>query len=230
MLLDIGGLAVFGVAALAAFLAVWHEHDFQRSVILHTLIAIVIVRVTALFARFLLARGMASERLLPFADAPARALRRFAVIVAALYGVLLVAQSVLRNGGASTATIDVLIIVMVLTFVAFILRTVWRIRVPIADLIRGSGKPGAIVGWLADLWPVIATAYVLIIAGARIYDIFSGTGALRGRAPQHSARHRAADRRHGAVPRPRGGGSAGTGACADAGGGRRDRCDCVHRQ
>jgi len=180
LLLDIVGLAVFGLAAVGAFLALWHEHDLQRSALLHALIAVLIVRITALFARFLLAKDGASERLLPFSDGPARTLRRFAVTVAALFALMTAARYVLQGAGASTATVDVFVIFMVLLFVVLVVWTVWRVRVPIADLLRGDAKPGAIVGWLADLWPVIATAYFLGIGGARIYDILSGTQGFAG--------------------------------------------------
>ena len=180
LLLGLVGIAVFSLAALGAFLVGWHEHDLQRSALLHALIAVVMVRVTALFARFLLAPHTPPDRLLPFADAPARTLRWFAVTLAALYGVMQMVGSVLRDGGASAATVDVVLIASVLLFSSILLWTVWRVRVPIANLIRGDGKPGAVAGVLADLWPVIATAYFLGIAATRVYDVLSGTPHATG--------------------------------------------------
>ena len=56
----------------------------------------------------------------------------------------------------------------------------WRVRPAIAGLIRGDGAHGAIVGWLADLWPVIATAFFTAIVAARIYDILLGGPVVQG--------------------------------------------------
>jgi small-conductance mechanosensitive channel len=180
LLLDLAGIAVFGLAALATFFVMWHEHDLQRTAILSVLIAVVIVRVVALFARFLLAPESASARLLPFADAPARHLRRFVVAFAAIFGVDVAVISVLRGSGANAATIDLVAIGTAGLYIAIALTTVWRVRVPVAGLIRGDGRHGAIVGWLADLWPVIATAYFVGIVVGRVSDILSGNAGMTG--------------------------------------------------
>ena len=140
LLLDVVGIAVFGLAAFGAFVLWWPEHNLQRSALLQSLIAVVMVLVTALFARFLLVPDGTSNRLLPFADAPARTLRRFAVTIAGVYGVLLVATSVLRDGGASAATVDIVLLASVALLLALLLWAVWRVRVPIAELIRGEGE------------------------------------------------------------------------------------------
>ncbi len=180
LLLDLGGIAVFGVAAVAAFLALWHEHDLQRRLILHVLVAVAIVRVVALFARFLLARET-SARLLPFADPPARILRRFVMALATLYAVDLAVISTLRGSGASVATVSLVSLTTIGVYAVIVLSVVWRVRVPIASLIRGSGgQHGAIVGWFADLWPVIATVYFVGIAVGRIDDILEGNAGTTG--------------------------------------------------
>jgi small-conductance mechanosensitive channel len=138
------------------------------------------VRVAALCARFLLAPGTASARLLPFADEPARTLRRYTVALTLLVSVNFGVVSLLRGGGASAATIDLVVIAVLILGMMLTVWTVWRVRAPIAGLIRGEGKHGAIVGWLADLWPVIATAYFLGILIARILDILAGESGPTG--------------------------------------------------
>ena len=143
------------------------------------LVAVVIVRVAVLFARFLLAPE-AAARLLPLADAPARDLRWYAIALAAIYSAAQVLVTVMRGGGASATAVDVVMVGVTVLGLAITLWTVWRVRVPIADLIRGEGKPGAVTGWVADLWPVIATAYLAVIAGARIYGILSGAPEMAG--------------------------------------------------
>ncbi len=178
LLLDLGGIVVWSLAALTAFFVVWHGHELRRILMLDILIAVVIVRIAALLGQFLLAPGPESERLLPLDDAAAATLRRFAVGLAFVLGITISMVSLLRDSGASEATIDLSLIACLSAGILLTVWTVWRVRVPIADLIRGDGKHGAIIGWLADLWPVIATVYLLGILVARVSDILAGaTGA-----------------------------------------------------
>ena len=180
LVLDLGGILVFALAALATFLALWQGHGLRRIAILELLIAVVAVRVTWLFARFLLDGGVEKERLLPFADLPARRLRRFAVSLAALWGVSNGLHAIMAGGGASAPTLDLVPFFSSLVGLAIVLWTVWQVRAPIAGLIRGAGTPNAVVGWLADLWPLIATAFFVAIVVARVYDILSGTPVVSG--------------------------------------------------
>ena len=180
LVLDLVGIAVFALAFLAIFLALWQGHGLRRIAILEVLIAVVAVRVTWLFAEFLLSSRGGAERLLPFADAPARRLRWFAVLLAALWGLGSICRAVLLGGGANAATIDLMLMSTSVLGLAIVLWTVWRVRAAIAGLIRGEGKHNAVVGWLADLWPVVAMAYFVAIVAARVYDILTGTPVTQG--------------------------------------------------
>jgi small-conductance mechanosensitive channel len=180
LLLDLGGLAVFGAAAIVFFFALWLEHELRRIFVLEVLFAVVVVRIVAMFARFLLSPAGTTQRLLPFADAPARRLRRFASALAAIYGLSFATIAVFGAGGASPETGDLAglgfwILALVLT-----LATVWRVRKPIADLIRGDGDRSAVIGWLADLWPVAATAYFLALLIGGIFNVLAGTAITTG--------------------------------------------------
>ncbi len=177
--LDLAGIAVFALSALAAFLALWHGHELRRIAVLELLIAVVVVRVTWLLARFLLSSRNGATRLLPFADAPARTLRRFAVLLAAFWGFGNFCRVVLAGGGASATTFDLVLIAMSALMLAIVLWTVWQVRAAIAGLIRGDGSHNAVVGWLADLWPVIAIVFFTAIVAARIYDILLGAPVMR---------------------------------------------------
>ena len=178
--LDVVGIAVFALAFLAIFLALWQGHGLRRIAILEILIAIVVVRITWLFAEFLLAGRPGAERLLPFADLPARRLRRFAVLLAALWGVGHTVQAILQGSGANQPTLDLLLFFSTVLGLAIVLWTVWRVRAPIAGLIRGNGTPNAVVDWLADLWPVIATAFFVALVAARLFDVLSGAPVTSG--------------------------------------------------
>jgi len=173
--LDLAGIAVFALAFLAIFLALWQGHGLRRIAILEVLIAVVTVRVTWLFARFLLSRRDGQERLLPFADVPARQLRRFAVLLAVLWGIRHSLSAVLAGAGVSDATLDLIVLASAVLGVSVVLWTVWQVRAPIGDLIRGDGKGNAVVNWLADLWPVIATVFFLVVVSTLIYDVLDTT-------------------------------------------------------
>ncbi|MDH5245377.1 MAG: mechanosensitive ion channel [Betaproteobacteria bacterium] len=178
--LDVGGIAVFALAFLALFLALWQGHALRRIAILEVLIAVVAVRMAWLIGQFLLSSRGEAQRLLPFADAPARQLRWFLVLLAALWGIGGFLSSVLVGGGASAATLDLLVVSISVLGLGIALWTVWRVRAPIAGLIRGDGPPNVVKGWLADLWPVIATLFFVAIVGARINDIFTRAPIVEG--------------------------------------------------
>ncbi|MEP7063582.1 MAG: mechanosensitive ion channel domain-containing protein [Betaproteobacteria bacterium] len=173
--LDLSGIGVFALVAFAVYLALDHAHELWRILMLATLIACVVVQVVQVFARFLLDTADGHDRLLPFADAPARRLRGFAISLSILFGVFVMALSLLGAAGAPMATLDVLRAAGGLAGLAITLAAVWRMRRPIAQLIRGNGDHGAIRGWIADLWPVAATAYFLMLFIASISSMLAGS-------------------------------------------------------
>jgi moderate conductance mechanosensitive channel len=176
--LDLAGIVVFGVVAITTFFLMWHEHDLQRIAILNILIVIVALRLVALFARFLLAPAATADRLLPFADAPARTLYRFVLAFAAVFALEVAMISVLEASGANAAASDVIAIVALAFYLVIVNSTIWRVRAPIAALIRGDRERGAVIGWLADLWPVIATLYFVGVAVGRVFGILAGQPAV----------------------------------------------------
>ncbi|MGE5170094.1 MAG: mechanosensitive ion channel family protein [Rudaea sp.] len=180
LVLDLGGILVFALAALAVFAARWLEQELQRMVLLLGLLTVVIVRVAALSGRFLLAPEK-NARLLPFADAPAGLLRWFLIGLAAMFGVFLLARSLLAASGAGPATLDVVMLFSWAVGLALVLGTTWAVRQPVAELIRGDRPRGTVIGWIADLWPVLATGYFLALLGGQISDILSGRPLPLGR-------------------------------------------------
>jgi small-conductance mechanosensitive channel len=180
LLIDLGGILVWSIAAITAFFLLWHDHELRRTTILDLTIGVIIVRTMMLLAGFLLAPRQPSKRLLPLADKPARALYAFAVVIAILYAIELAQVTLLRGGGASQATLDLMVIPPLVFGIVFTVWTVWRVRAPIADLIRGQDGHGTIRGWIAELWPILATAYFLGILFARVFDILAGETVLSG--------------------------------------------------
>lgn len=174
LLLDIGGIAVFALGALAFFFARWMADELQRIAVLSALLVIVVVRIAALLAGFLLASRDGQARLLPFEDAPARTLRRFAIATTVIFGIGIVAQSLLVPAGTDMATVDLIRIVGWTAGLVIGLVTIWRVRKPIADLIRGDTGHGSIIGWVADLWPLAAMLYFVTLYVAGVSGILAG--------------------------------------------------------
>lgn len=180
LVLDAIGIVVSGLAALSLLLALWHEHALQRRTMFLVVVAVLVVRFVALVGRYLLAPHAPQARLLPFADAPARVLQRFGVTLATVLAAFFVVGAVLRGGGAGEDAHDLVIVAFTLLVTLMVVGAVWRVREPIAALIRGDGKGHPIRKWLADLWPVLATAYFVAIAGARIWEVLAGEAAMTG--------------------------------------------------
>ena len=177
LLLDVGGIAVFAAGALILVFARWLPNEVQRFTILVGLLAVVIVRVTALIARFLLASDASRPRLLPFDDRPARQLRGFAIAIAVVYSLGVALTTVLGVTGVDAATVDVLRVILAFIGFAIAVATAWVVRRPIANLIRGDRPRGSILGWLADFWPVAATLYFTVLFAAGLSDVLAGIPA-----------------------------------------------------
>jgi small-conductance mechanosensitive channel len=175
LVIDLAGIAVFALAAFATYLLLEHAHDLWRIAMLTTLVAIVIVRIVSVLARFLLDPGPARARLLPFDDVTARRLRACVMALALLFGVFVVTMSVLGAAGSPAAALDVVRLLGGIVGLAITVSTVWLVRKPIARMIRGDGHPGAIRSGIADLWPVVATAYLATLVIASASSMLAGT-------------------------------------------------------
>lgn len=179
LMLDVGALVVFVVVAIGVFFALFPATELARIVILELLLAIVVVRVAMLLGRFLLASAPARPRLLPFDDVPAQRLRRYVVALALVFAAGVAARTSLAAAGASAATIDVLSLFAWGIGLLVALSGVWRVRRPIADLIRRDSR-NTIVVWLAELWPVVASAYLVALIVGGVFNLLAGTPVPTG--------------------------------------------------
>src|SRR6185369_4279352 len=108
LVLDGGALLVFGIAAILFFFSWWLDHDLRRILVLQILFIVLVLRVVALFARFLLARSAEHARLLPFDDRAAGRLRGFILALAALFGLSIALRSLLSAAATQPEAIDVI--------------------------------------------------------------------------------------------------------------------------
>jgi small-conductance mechanosensitive channel len=180
--LELVGLFVFVIGALAVFFAVYQGHAPTRQLVLVTVGAVVLVRLVALVSRLVLAPGAPGLRLLPFGDAAAETLHRGLVRLGVLYAAGLGVMTVLRGLQTPQAAVDVIGIVIGVLFLVLAFDTIWRIRADVAAMIRGAGDGGPLRRLLAELWPVLACAYLAVVFLARVVEVLSGGPAI-SRAP-----------------------------------------------
>jgi len=179
LMLDAGALVVFVVVAIGVFFALFPAAELARIVILELLLAIVVVRLAMLVGRFLLASAPTRPRLLPFDDVPARRIRRYVVALALVFAVGVAVRTSVAAAGASAATIDVLSLFAWGIGLLVALSGVWRLRRPIADLIRRDSR-NTVVIWIAELWPVAASAYLVALIVGGVFNLLAGTPVPTG--------------------------------------------------
>ena len=92
-----------------------------------------------------------------------------------MYVLTLGIHSVLVAVEADLAVVDLFRIAIWMIGLAIAFATIWRVRRPIADLIRGEMKEPRAAAWLADLWPVVAVTYFLALFAGLLSEILAGT-------------------------------------------------------
>ena len=174
LVLDLGGVVVFGAAALLFFYVIYHGHEPSRLVTLGVLNSALVFRLVQVASRFLLEPRAPALRLLPLGDQAARHLHGGLLQIVAAYVVFVLPLFLLLRLGAPQAAADVFALIAAAICLMVGVVTVWGVREDVAGLIRGPGAPGAPRRILADLWPALATAYLIFVYIALVLDILAG--------------------------------------------------------
>lgn len=174
LILDLLTLLVFAVAAVASLFIFYQGHEPTRQLAMAVLAGVLMVRLAALAARFLLAPRDAASRLLSFDDAAARRLQGGVVGLAVIYAAGEMGLGLLQLWGLPEDLRLLLSMAVALVFVGFFLRVVWQNRADIGALIRGADATSPLRRLLADLWPVLITAYVVIVFLVGSIEALSG--------------------------------------------------------
>jgi len=176
-LLDLGGLAVFGIAALAIFYALYQGHEPSRLLTLTIIGAVAAFRAVALASRFLLEPAAPALRLLPMNDQGARRLHNGFLQASAIFLIGTTLRFLLERLGAPASAIDVLALIFPTLILFSAIATIWSVRGHVGALMRGAqGSPLAHL--FAELWPILASAYLLAVYAAVLVAV------LEGRPPQ----------------------------------------------
>jgi small-conductance mechanosensitive channel len=167
-------LLAFAVGAIALFFALWQGSEATRFIVVVLFSAVMGVRLFALLARLLLEPQAPRVRLLPFDDRAAGALYWGTARLAVLYAFIRVVVLFFGHFGAPGDTVLLFKILASALFILLMLDTVWKVRADVAELIRGPGEPGHLRRLLGDLWPAIATAYLVALYLSLVYDLLLG--------------------------------------------------------
>jgi small-conductance mechanosensitive channel len=172
--IGVAHIAAFAAGAVALFVALWQGHEASRLLVLLTFEAILGVRVAALLARLLLEPKAPQLRMLTFDDRAAGVLYWGIVRLAIVFALIRVVQILLLRFEAPQTAAELWPLCAGTVAFLLVLDTVWRMREPVAALIRGSGEAGALRRLLADLWPGLATIYLFAAYFSRMHDLLRG--------------------------------------------------------
>ncbi len=169
LLLDLVGVAVFALAALAAFFVLHQGHPPVRLTALTWIGAVVAIRLVALATCALLAPEAAALRVLPVDDRTARFLYRRVMRIAIVWALVFPTIRLLRELGLGHDVAHLLANLGIAVVVALLIDLIWQGREPVARAIRGA-EPAAARGAgarlreiFARVWHILAILYVLAL-------------------------------------------------------------------
>ena len=173
-------VALFGLGALAVFLARYPTHLPTQHVLLAALGAVVLVRLAAVGARVVLAPRHAALRLVPFEDRAAWRLYAALMGLATLAVVGTMGARVLGLLGVPEPDVVILLTGVRILFATVLLFLIWTMRREMAAAIDLGGDDQRLSHAVRELGPYLATAYVLAILMVGIVEIVQAGGLTPG--------------------------------------------------
>ena len=166
VVLDLVGVGVFALVALACFFAVYQGHPPVRLLVLTMVGAAVVLRIVSLLSRFLLAPLTPSLRCLPFECEFAKRLHRQFFTLGA-FSFFFMGGNLLGTYGMDRELTQLFHILVGAVFSICLIAFIWSNRRDVAHLIAGDGTPATVGGRLraifAQIWHLLATGYVFAI-------------------------------------------------------------------
>ena len=166
--IDVLGIAVFGLVAAGIFFALYQDHVPTRTVMVTLFWIVIYIRLVNVVARFLLAPKVSALRLPPLGDEAARGIYRRVVFLAGTIVVAVYAGNLLDGLGVGEGM--TLLVGRILGFVVFgsFGVVVWHDREVVAGMIRsesgeGVEPPSRVRNLLAANWHVLAICYLVAI-------------------------------------------------------------------
>jgi hypothetical protein len=164
-------VALFGLGALAVFLARYPTHVPTRHVLLAALGAVFLVRLAAVGARVVLAPTHGPLRLVPFDDRAAWRLYAALMGLATLAVIGTLGARLLALLDVPEPYVVVFLTLVRIFFAAVLLFVIWTMRREVSAAIDLEDDHQGFWGAVRDLGPYLATAYVLSILLFGIIEI-----------------------------------------------------------
>jgi small-conductance mechanosensitive channel len=168
VLLDLLAITVFALAAIGVFFIMWQGHEPTRIAVTTYLAAVMIVRLSALVSRFLLAPAAPALRLIPLDDASAGYVHNCILWFAILASFGFLTCGLMQLLGLDESLHQLLLLMVRVVVVTTLIVMIWKGRHGVAGLIRG-GDAASVTNQaqriFADIWHLLAIAYVIGVAG-----------------------------------------------------------------
>jgi moderate conductance mechanosensitive channel len=173
-------VVLFGLGALAVFLARYPTHVPTRHVLLAALGAVVLVRLAAVGARVILAPRHGALRLVPFDDRAAWRLYAAIMGLATLAVVGTLGARVLGLLGVPEPYVVIFLTLVRILFATLLLCVIWLTRREMAAAIDLGDDHQRLSHAVRELGPYLATVYVLAILLIGIVEIVQAGGLTPG--------------------------------------------------
>jgi small-conductance mechanosensitive channel len=173
-------VALFGLGALAVFLARYPIHVPTRHALLAALGAVVLVRLAAVGARVVLSPTNRKLRLVPFDDRAAWRLYAALMGLATLAVVGTLGARLLALLDVPEPDVVVFLTLVRIVFAAILLVVIWTMRHEMAAAIEMEDDHQRFWGVVRDLGPYLATVYVLAILLFGVVEIVHAGGLTPG--------------------------------------------------
>jgi len=181
-LLDLVGIVIFAIAALAFFYGFLDRTTGQRILLATYLSGIAVVQGAWLVSRFFLAPGLPALRFLPFDDDTARYLHRWLMALTAVATFGLLTCAVIRLAGATEMAHFKSVTMVGLILTAMLIWMIIQKRKAVAEAFSRDLPENGLLYRLAWKWHLFAIFGVLVLivfsTGARLLGTASGQGIL----------------------------------------------------
>ncbi len=175
-------IAVFCVAALAFFTALYQGHEPSRQLVLGILGMVVATRLAALVSRVFLQPGGSASSWLPLPSAAVPFLHRRVVGLGVIAGVAYVSGGIVRASGIAVAPRNLFVLLLAIILCGWVIATILGVRGLTRAASRepaGSDGGGQLAVALRSTWHIIASGYVVAVFTAGFIAVLLGrTGVL----------------------------------------------------
>ena len=175
LVLELAFLLTFVAGALITFFILWHGNEVTRTVVMTYLTAVIALRFFVIFSHLLLAPHHPPLRLAHMSDSDARYLHRQNIVLASIAAFGFLTCSLLQQLGLPDDAHRAMAFTVGIVLFATLVYTILRARKAITgDLAWNPQASGRLHLLVAESWPGIAAAYVVVLFFVIVLAVFTG--------------------------------------------------------